>query len=152
MNLVTTASPNLGSGWTSRLTAARRRDMAVLRLLRPLGAVFRTALAPVLDALGVVRAADDVIAHAGQVLDPAAADQHDRMLLQVMTLARDVAGDLEAVGQAHARHLAQGRVRLFRRRRVDARAHPAFLRALLHRRNLVARDLRCPRVADQLVY
>src|SRR6266478_4613532 len=97
MNLVTTASPNLGSGWTSRLTAARRRDMAVLRLLRPLGAVFRAALAPVLDALCVVRAADDVIAHAGQVLDPAAADQHDRMLLQVVTLARDIAGDLEAV-------------------------------------------------------
>src|SRR5260370_15705556 len=151
MNLVTTASPNLGSGKTSRLTAARRRDMALL-LSRPLSAVFRAALAPVLDALGVVRAADDVIAHAGQVLDPAAADQHDRMLLQVVALAGDVAGDLEAVGQAHARDLAQGRVRLFRRRRVDAPAHPAFLRALLHRRNLVARDLRCPRVADQLVY
>src|SRR5436190_13515548 len=118
MNLVTTASPNLGSGKTSRLTAARRRDMALL-LSRPLGAVFRAALAPVLDALGVVRAADDVIAHARQVLDPAAADQHDRMLLQVVALARDVAGDLEAVGQAHARDLAQGRVRLFRRRRVE---------------------------------
>src|SRR5229473_7469966 len=113
MNLVTTASPNLGSGRTSRLTAARRRDMAVLRSLRPLGAVFRAALAPVLDALGVVRAADDVIAHARQILDPAAADQHDRVLLQVMALARDVAGDLEAVGQAHPRDLAQGRVRLF---------------------------------------
>src|SRR6266853_4968511 len=95
MNLVTTASPNLGSGKTSRLTAARRRDMALL-LSRPLGAVFRAALAPVLDALGVMRAADDVIAHAGQVLDAAAADQHDRVLLQVMTLARDVAGHLEA--------------------------------------------------------
>src|SRR6266566_10020113 len=94
MNLVTTASPNLGSGWTSRLTAARRRDMAVLRLLRPLGAVFRAALAPVLDALGVVRPADDVIAHAGQVLDAATADQHDRVLLQVVTLTGDVAGDL----------------------------------------------------------
>src|SRR5438105_15650169 len=108
MNLVTTASPNLGSGWTSRLTAARRRDMALLRLLRPLGAVFRAPLAPVLDALGVVRAADDVIAHAGQVLDPAAAAQHDRVLLQVVALARDVAGHLETVGQAHARDLAQG--------------------------------------------
>src|SRR5437899_12796870 len=111
MNLATTASPNLGSGRTSRLTAARRRDMALLRLLRPLGAVFRAALAPVLDALGIMGAADDVIAHAGQILDPAAADQHDRVLLQVMTLARDVAGHLETVGQAHARDLAQGGVR-----------------------------------------
>src|ERR1700675_1117996 len=147
MNLVTTLSPNLGSGWTSRLTAARRRDMAPL-LFRSLGAVFRAALAPVLDALGVVRAADDVIAHAGQILDPAAADQHYRVLLQIVALAGDIAGHLEAVGEAHARALAQRRVRLFRRRRVDARADPALLRALLHRRNLVARDLRHPRIAD----
>src|SRR6266581_9501642 len=99
MNLVTTLSPNFGSGWTSRLTAARRRDMAPL-LFRPLGAVFRAALAPVLDALGVVGAADDVIAHAGQILDPAAADQHHRMLLQIVTLAGDVARHLETVGEA----------------------------------------------------
>src|SRR5260370_37287214 len=90
MNLVTTLSPNLGSGWTSRLTAARRRDIALPFLFRPLGAVFRAALAAVLDALGVVRAANDVIAHAGQVLDPAAADQHDRVLLQIGALAGDV--------------------------------------------------------------
>src|SRR5437899_7646464 len=102
MNLATTASPNLGSGWTSRLTAARRRDMALLRLLRPLGAVFGAALAPVLDALSVVRAAGDVIAHAGRSLDPAAADQHDRVVLQVVALAGDVAGHLETVCAAHA--------------------------------------------------
>src|SRR5213079_1154289 len=120
--------------------------------LRPLGAVFRTALAAVLDALGVVGAADDVIAHAGQILDAAAADQHHRVLLQIVSLARDVAGHLETVGETHARDLAQGRVRLFRRRRIDARADPALLRALLHRRDLVARDLRLPRLVDQLVY
>src|SRR4029077_3729468 len=104
MNLVTTASPNLGSGKTSRLTAARRRDMAPL-LSRPLGAVFRTALAAGLDALGGVRAADDVIAHAGQILDPAATDQHDGMLLQIVPLAGDVAGHLETIGEAHPRDL-----------------------------------------------
>src|SRR5207302_11415638 len=112
----------------------------------------RAALAAVLDALGVVGAADDVIAHAGQVLDPAAADQHHRVLLQVVALAGDIAGHLEAVGEAHARHLAQRGIRLFRRRRVDARADPAFLRALLHRRPLVARKLRLARLVDQLVY
>src|ERR1700736_6710478 len=93
MNLVSTASPNLASGRTSRLTAARRRDMGeplYLSLLRPLGAVFGTALATVLDPLGVQGAANDVVAHARQVLDAAAADQHHRMLLQVMPLAGDV--------------------------------------------------------------
>src|SRR5207244_7137735 len=93
INLVTTSSPNLGSGWTSRLTAARRRDIAPLLLARPLGAVFRAALAAILDALRVVGAADDVVAHTGQVLDPAAADQDDRMLLQIVPLAGNVAGD-----------------------------------------------------------
>src|SRR3954469_4481755 len=155
MNFVRTASPNFGSGRTSRLTAARRRDIALLPpdlvLFRPLGAVFGAALPPVLDALRVVRAPDDVIAHAGQVLDAAAADQHDRVLLQMVALAGDVAGHLEPVGQPHARHLAQRRVRLLRSRRIDARADAPLLRALLHRRNLVARRYRLTRIIDQLV-
>src|SRR5215469_11566806 len=109
MNLVTTVSPNLASGRTSRLTAARRRDMALLLapLLRPLGAVFGPPLAAVLDALGIERAADDVVAHARQILDAAAADQHHRMFLQVMALAGNVARHLEPVGEAHASDLAQ---------------------------------------------
>src|SRR5260370_6809641 len=76
MNLVTTLSPNLGSGWTSRLTAARRRDIAFPSLFRPLGAVFRAALAPVLDTLGVVRAPEDGIAHPEQYFNPPPPDQH----------------------------------------------------------------------------
>src|ERR1051326_5271272 len=137
------------------LRVYRRRGGAtfdLLRLLRPLGAVFRATLPAILDALGVVSAADDVIADAGEILDAAAADQDDRVLLQIVALARDVARDLKAVGQADARDLAQGRVRLLRRRRVDARADPAFLRALRHRRHLVSRDHRLARLVDQLIY
>src|SRR5947209_4695651 len=93
MNLVNMLSPNFASGKTSRLTAARRRDMTA-SLFRALGAVLRTALAAVFDALGIERAADDVIPHTREVLYPAAPDQDDRVLLQVMALARDVAGDL----------------------------------------------------------
>src|SRR5580658_6103775 len=90
MNFDTTVSPNFGSGWTSRLTAARRRDMASPPLLRPLGAVFRSALPAILDALRVVGAANDVVAHTRQVLDTAAADQHHRVLLKIVPLAGDV--------------------------------------------------------------
>src|SRR3546814_20476871 len=74
-------------------------------------------------------AADDVIADARQVLHTTAADHHHRVLLQVMALAGNVAADLEAVGQAHARHLTKSRVRLLRRRGVDAGADPPLLRA-----------------------
>src|SRR4029450_5578808 len=108
-------------------------------LLRTLGAVLRPALLAVLDALGVEGAADDVVANAGQVLDAAATDHHHRMFLQVVAFARDVAHHLVAVGEGHLCGLAQRRVRLLGRGRIDTRAHAALLRAGLQRRHLVAR-------------
>src|SRR5215510_15708940 len=109
MNFETTRWPNLASGLIARFSAEWRRDIGVLclylvlwrsrvshrspgmifaplRSLRTLGAVFRTALLAVLDALGVEHAAQDVVAHARQVLDAAAADHDHRVLLQVMAL------------------------------------------------------------------
>ena len=121
------------------------------RPFRPLCSVFGTALPAVLHALGVEHAAQDVVAHARQVLDAPAADHHHRVLLQVMALARDVTDHLEPVGQPHLCDLAQRRVRLLGRGRVDPGAHAALLRALLQRRHLLARVLRHPRIADQLV-
>src|ERR1700743_3424889 len=83
MNLARTRSRNLASGVISRRSARWRRDMGV-SLLRTLGAVERTALLAVLDALGVEHAADDVIAHAGKILHAAAADQHNAVFLEVV--------------------------------------------------------------------
>src|SRR5438477_8507370 len=131
INLVNTLSPNFASGKTSRLTAARRRDMTS-SLFRTLGAVFRTALAAIFDALGIERATDDVVTHTGQVFDPAAPDQDDRMLLQVVALARNIARDLEPVRKAHPRHFAQCGIRLFPRGCVGARAYAAPLAACFH--------------------
>src|SRR6201989_3046163 len=102
----------------------RRGGGAFLLLHALLGA----GLLAVADAGGVERAADDLVAHARQVLDAAAADEHDGVLLQVVALSRDVRGDLERARYPHARHLAQRRVRLLRGRRVDARADAATLR------------------------
>src|SRR6187401_3218987 len=70
-----------------------------LRLLRALGAVLRTRLLAILHALQVERAAHDVVANARQILDPAAAHQHDAVLLQVVALTADVGNDLETVRQ-----------------------------------------------------
>src|SRR5215470_3792518 len=125
--------------------------LAMLGSLRTLGAILRTALLAVLDALGIQHAAENVVAHAGQVLDAAAADHDHRVLLQVMAFTRDVTDHLEAVGQAHLGDLAQRRVRLLRRRGVDARAHATLLRRLLQRRRLLARLLHHARTCDQLV-
>src|ERR1700730_11325869 len=117
---------------------------------RPLGAVFGTALLAVLDALGVEHAAQNVIAHARQVLHPAAADHDDRMLLQIMTLARDIADHLETIGQADLGNLAQRRIRLFRGCRIDPRADAPLLRAGAEMARLFAIGLFLPRLADQL--
>src|SRR4051812_5173215 len=112
------------SGSTGRMEAAARRGMGLLGLHAVLGA----GLLAVRHAGGVERPADDLVAHARQVLDAAAADQHDGVLLQVVTLARDVGRDLHLVGQTHAADLAQSRVRLLRRGRVHTGAHAALLR------------------------
>src|SRR5215468_6068226 len=148
------ASVNLGSGRTLRLGTSPLRGMAgswPARLLRALRAVLRARLLAVLHAGGVERAADDVVANAGEILDAAAADQDDRVLLQVVPLARDVRRDLHTVGQPHARDLAQRGVGLLGRRGVHAGADAALLRALLEgrRRTLHARLLAA--VADELI-
>ena len=103
---------------------------------RLLGAVLRARLLAVGDAARVERGADDLVAEARQVLDAAAADEHDRVLLQVVALAGDVGADLHAVRQPDARDLPERRVRLLRGGRVDARADAALLRRARERGRL----------------
>src|SRR5512137_231852 len=112
MNFATTRSWNLGSGRIFRFSTTRRRGIEILWLARALGAVLRAALLAALDADRVEGAANDVVADAGEVLHAAATDEHHRVLLEVVPHARDVAGDLEPVREADARHLAKRRVRL----------------------------------------
>ena len=68
---------------------------------KALGAVLGAGLATLGDAGGVQRATHGVVAHAWQVLDATAADQHHAVLLQVMTFAANVRNDFVAIGQAH---------------------------------------------------
>src|SRR5687767_4767363 len=119
-------------------------------LLGALRAVLGATLATLGHAGAVQRAAHRVVAHARQVLHAAAADQHHRVLLQVVAFAADVADDFEAVRQAHLRNFAQCGVRLLRRRGVNARAHAALLRACSQRRNLGLVVRRGARLAYEL--
>src|SRR6185503_4398312 len=88
---------------------------------------------------------------ARQVLHAAAANEHHRVLLQVVALAADVADDLVAVGEAHLGDLAKRRVGLLRGRRVDARADAALLRASAQRRHLALRLDLPAALAQQLI-
>src|SRR5699024_8142699 len=96
-------------------------------LLLLLRAVAGARLLAALDGLGVQGASHDLVADTGQVLHTAAADEHDRVLLQVVTLTGDVGGDLDAGGELHTRDLAQRGVRLPGGLGVDARADAAAL-------------------------
>src|SRR6187200_3582602 len=125
--------------------------MKALSLLRALGAVLGARLLAVFDALQVERAAYDVIPNARQILDAAAAHEHDAVLLQVVAFAADVRNDLEAVRQAHLGDFSQRRVRLLGRRRVDACADAAALRPALQRRRLRLDGLGLAAMADELV-
>src|SRR6202008_1709049 len=69
------------------------------------GAVAGARLFAVADARRIEGAADDLVANAGEVLHPAAADEHDRVLLEVVALTRDVGGDLHAAGEPDTSHL-----------------------------------------------
>src|SRR4051795_8735918 len=122
--------------------------MSALLLLR---AVTAASLLAVADTLGVQRAADDLVPDAGEVLHTAATDQHDRVLLKVVTDTGDVGRHLDTVAQPHTGHLAQRRVGLLRRGGVHTRADASPLRASLERRRLRLAQLRLAALADQLL-
>src|ERR671936_1511760 len=93
---VTSGELYTGSGTRGLRGAGPLRGMSALLLLR---AVPAARLLAVADALGVQRTADDLVTHARQVADTAAADQHDGVLLEVVTNPRDVGGELDLAGQ-----------------------------------------------------
>ena len=107
-------------------------------------AVLGATLLAVCDAGGVERGADHLVPEARQVLDAAATHEHDRVLLQVVALARNVGTDLEAVRQANAGDLAERRVRLWgsSSRRACRRRASAGLRASAGVLVLAGLDLR----------
>src|SRR5450631_3509654 len=97
------------------------------RGLGALGAVFGATLFAVGHADRVQSAAHHVVADTGQILYTATADEHDRVLLQVVSDAGNVGGDFHTVGQTNAGDLTQRRVRLLGGLRVDAGADTAPL-------------------------
>src|SRR5208283_49859 len=125
------------------------RHITLLGFLRP---VLGTALAPLLHADRVEGAANHVIANARQIAHATAANQHHRMLLQVVSDARDIGIHLDPVGQPHACDLAQRGVGLLGRRRLHLRAYAALLRRAFERARLNLEALFHARLSDQLIY
>src|SRR5512144_3086141 len=133
------------------MASCLRRKPEKSGTLRPLGAVLRAALAALGHASRVERTAHGVVTHARKILHATAANQNDRVLLQVVAFTADVADYFETIGQAHLGNLAQGRIRLLRRGRVHTRADAATLRAVFQRRRSALVRLCAPWLAHQLI-
>src|SRR5579872_7204017 len=98
---------------------------------RSLGAVFGAPLLPVVHAGRVQCAADDVIFHTRQILDPAAPDQHYRVLLEVVTFSWNICGYFSIITQSDTTNLAKRRVGLLGRHGSHLGANSALLRSAL---------------------
>src|SRR5581483_7525249 len=85
-----------------------------LLLFGALGAVLGTTLLALAYASAIERPAHRVIADAWQVLNATPADEHYRVLLEIVSFATDVARDFIPIGQPNTADLAQGRVGLLR--------------------------------------
>ena len=90
------------------------RGRRILFARRAFRAVARAGSAALLDAARVKFAPHNGILHT-DVFHATAAQQHDRVLLEVMALARDVGGYFHAVGQPDTSDFADGGVRFPRR-------------------------------------
>jgi len=74
------------------------RSCGHLTRLRTLGTILGTTLLTVIHTGCIQCPANDVVTYTRKVFYPAASDQYDRVLLQVMTFARDIGVNLLLVG------------------------------------------------------
>jgi hypothetical protein len=123
---------------------------AALRL-RPLGSILRSALFTVGHAGGIQRAPNHVVAHARKILHTTPADEHNRVLLQIMANPRDICGHFDPVGEPHAGNFPQRRIGLLGSRSIDTGANSPLLRATLQRRARCLPAWRFPPVSHKLV-
>src|SRR6266567_457733 len=98
------------------------------RSFRP---ILRAALLTVGYAGSIQRAANHVITNAGKILHTAPADQHDRVLLEVVADARNIGRHFDSIGEAHTSHFPERRVRLFGSGGINACTNSALLRTAL---------------------
>lgn len=94
---------------------------------RTLGPVFRSSLPPFVHARSIECASNHVILNAWQILDAPPSNQHDRVLLKVMTLSGYVCCYLAIIAQSHPADFSKRRVRLPRGDSTHLGAYPAFL-------------------------
>ena len=110
---------------------------------RTLSTVFASTLQTVCYTGGIQRTTHDVITNTRQVFHTTTTHHHDAVLLQVVSLARDVGVHLFLVGQTYTSHLTPCGVRLLRSCSVHTYTHATTLRATVQCRALALVDKFC---------
>src|SRR5690349_9822289 len=64
-----------------------------------------------------------MVTHTRKVFYTTTAHQHDRVLLQVVTISGDISNNLHFVGEANLGHITQRRVRLLKRSGINTGAN-----------------------------
>ena len=128
-----------GSKMTFLLNHKEMACCLFLRCLRPLCAVLGAGLLPVGNACRVKGTTDNVISCTRQILHPAAADQNNAVLLQIVPFAGDIARYLDSIGKTYSGDLSQRRIRLLGGSGLHSGAHAALLRSGCVRSRLVQR-------------
>ena len=78
-----------------------------LSFLRSLGTVFGTCLSSFCNTCCIKSSSDDVISYTRDILDSAASDKNNTMLLQIVADARDIRCDLDTVRQTYSGYLTK---------------------------------------------
>ena len=87
-------------------------ELLLLASLGTLCTVLGTGLHTTLNTLSIQSTTDDVVTNTGKVLNTAAADQNNGVLLQVVADTGNVSGNFHTIGQANTSDLTQCRVGL----------------------------------------
>src|SRR5690606_1414368 len=90
--------------------------------------VLRPPLLAVVDSARIQRATNNVIPHTRKVLDLATADEHNRVFLQVVALARNIGGNFHIIRQPNSGDLTKRGVGLLRGHGANLGADAALLR------------------------
>ncbi len=117
-----------------------------------LSAVTAAALLSVANAGGIKRTANNMITNARQIFHPAALNQNDAMLLQVVPFTGNVSGNFMSVGQTYTRHFSKRRVRLLRSGGINPNANAPLLGTVLKRGSGCFAHLAFPAFANKLLY
>ena len=99
----------------------------LLLSLRTLSTILRATLSTACYTGGIQSTTHDVITYTGEVLHTTAANQHDAVLLQVVTLTGNVTVDFLLVCQSNTGYFTHSRIRLLGSRCVDTNTDAATL-------------------------